>query len=362
MTAIDPASETVSAAQTPVLRRLRLLLPSAAAFLLALVTGAVLILLWGGNPLRAYAALADGAFGSWNSVAETLLRSVPLTFTGLAVAIAFRGGAFNVGAEGQLYVGGTAAAIVALWLPALPGYLLLPLMMAGAMAAGAAWAGLAGVLKLRFGASELITTIMLTYVAIYLVSYLLRGPLQEAAGYLPQTDRLPGAARFAGLVPATRLHIGFLVALATVALMHFLLWRAVWGFRLRVTGLNARAAMAAGMAVDGLSLSAFLISGALAGLAGFMEVVGVQHRMIENLSPGFGYTGIIVALLGQTSPLGVLVAAVLFAGLQVGATTMEAAAGVPATLTIIIQAMVVLFLIGRPAVGQIVRAMRRLKR
>jgi simple sugar transport system permease protein len=120
--------------------------------------------------------------------------------------------------------------------------------------------------------------------------------------------------------------------------------------------------MAAGMAVDGLSLSAFLISGALAGLAGFMEVVGVQHRMIENLSPGFGYTGIIVALLGQTSPLGVLVAAVLFAGLQVGATTMEAAAGVPATLTIIIQAMVVLFLIGRPAVGQIVRAMRRLKR
>lgn len=359
MSAIDPVSANASTAHPAIRRLLQATLPSTGAFLLALAAGAILIILWGGNPLTAYAALADGAFGSWNSIAETLLRSIPLTFTGLAVAIAFRGGAFNVGAEGQLYVGGTAAAVVALWLPALPGYLLLPLMMACAMVAGAVWAGLAGVLKLRFGASELITTIMLTYVAIYLVSYLLRGPFQEAAGYLPQTDRLPAAARFAGLIPATRLHWGFLVTIATVLLTHFLLWRTVWGFRLRVTGLNARAAMAAGMAVGGLSISAFLASGALAGVAGFMEVVGVQHRMIENLSPGFGYTGIIVALLGQTSPLGVFVAAVLFAGLQVGATTMEAAAGVPATLTVIIQALVVLFLIGRPAIDQLVRALRR---
>lgn len=359
MTALDPTTPKTSGAQLAVRLLWQGFLPSAAAFLLALAAGAVLIVLWGGNPLTAYRALAGGAFGSWNSVAETLLRSIPLTFAGLAVAIAFRGGAFNVGAEGQLYVGGTAAAIASLWLPALPGYVLLPLMMAAAMAAGALWAGLAGMLKLRFGASELITTIMLTYVAIYLVSYLLRGPWQEAAGYLPQTDRLPSAARFAGLIPATRLHVGFLITLATVALTQFLLWRTVWGYRLRVTGINARAAMAAGMAVGGLSMSAFLASGALAGMAGFMEVVGVQHRMIENLSPGFGYTGIIVALLGQTSPLGVLIAAILFAGLQVGATTMEAAAGVPATLTVIIQALVVLFLIGRPAIGQVARALQR---
>lgn len=359
MTVLDPTTKNTSGAYVAFRPLLQGILPSAMAFLLALAAGAILIVLWGGNPVTAYAALADGAFGSWNSIAETLLRAIPLTFTGLAVAIAFRGGAFNVGAEGQLYIGGTAAAVVALWLPALPSYFLLPLMIAAAMVAGALWAGLAGMLKLRFGASELITTIMLTYVAIYLVSYLLRGPLQEAAGYLPQTDRLPSGARFASLITSTRLHMGFLVTLATVALTQFLLWRTVWGYRLRVTGINSRAAMAAGMAVSGLSMSAFLTSGALAGVAGFMEVVGVQHRMIENLSPGFGYTGIIVALLGQTSPLGVLIAALLFAGLQVGATTMETAAGVPATLTVIVQALVVLFLIGRPAIGQIARALRR---
>ncbi|NSZ20023.1 ABC transporter permease [Agrobacterium vitis] len=338
---------------------LKAFLPAAAAFLLALVAGAGLILLWGGNPVVAYSALAAGAFGSWNSLAETLLRSIPLTFTGLAVAVAFRGGAFNVGAEGQLYVGATAAAACALWLPSLPGYLILPLMMAGSMVAGAAWAGLAGVLKLRFAASELITTIMLTYVGIYLVSYLLHGPLQEAAGYLPQTERLPAAARFASLIAGTRLHMGLLVTLGAAVVMQFLIWKTVWGFRLRVTGLNTRAALAAGMAVGGLSMSAFMVSGALGGLAGFMEVVGVQHRMIETLSPGYGYTGIIVALLGRTSPLGVVIAAVLFAALQVGATTMEAAAGVPATLTVIIQALVVLFLIGRPGIDQLIHILRR---
>ncbi|MBN9018640.1 MAG: ABC transporter permease [Rhizobiales bacterium] len=320
------------------------------AVVLALAVGAVLILAWGASPVTAYAALLDGAFGSWNSLGETLLRAIPLTFTGLAIAIAFRGGTFNLGAEGQLFLGATAAAWVGLAMPTLPAPLLIPAMILTAAFVGALWSLLAGVLKLRFGANELITTIMLNYIAILFVSYLLRGPLQEAAGYLPQTERLSANARFPALIAGTRLHLGFLLALAAVVLAHIALWHTSWGFKLRVVGLNARAALNAGYNVRLLTLSAFVISGVLAGLAGYMEVVGVQRRMIENLSPGFGYTGIIVALLGQTSPFGVLAAAILFAGLQVGGSTMQTASGVPSTLTTIIQGLVVLFVIGRGAV------------
>lgn len=316
---------------------------------LALLIGAVLIIAWGANPLTAYAALLDGAFGSWNSLSETLLRSIPLTFTGLAIAIAFRAGAFNLGAEGQLFLGATAAAFVGLALPGLPPLVVIPSMIVTAMVVGALWSLVAGVLKLRFGANELITTIMLNYVAILFVSYLLRGPLQEAAGYLPQTERLGSNARFPALIESTRLHMGFLLSLVAVAACHFALWHTSWGFKLRVVGLNARAAFNSGYKVTAITISAFLVSGALAGMAGYMEVVGVQRRMIENLSPGFGYTGIIVALLGRTNPIGVLFAAILFAALQVGGTTMQAASGVPSTLTTIIQGLVVLFVIGRGA-------------
>lgn len=328
---------------------------SIGAVVLAMLCGGALIALWGGNPLAAYGALLQGAFGSLNGLSETLLRAIPLICTGLAVALAFRAGTFNLGAEGQLLFGGTAAAVVGLQFTHLPAPLLIAFMMLAAMIAGALWSLLPGVLKLKFGASELITTIMLNYIAVHFISFLLYGPLQESAGYLAQTDRLSRDSALPRLITGTRLHIGLLVVLLAALAAHIALWHTVWGYRLRVAGLSARVAQNSGMNVTKLTLTAFLISGALAGLAGYMEVAGVQRRMIEGLSPGYGYTGIIVALLGGTSPLGVVIAALLFAALQVGATAMETQQGVPSTLVTIIQGLVVLFVIGRSVIGLIAK-------
>lgn len=329
------------------------LLGSVFAVLAAFVVGAALIAAVGVNPLTAYSALFEAALGSRNGLAETLLRTVPLAFCGLGIALAFRAGVFNVGAEGQLFLGGTAAAAVGVAGAGLPSLVLLPAMGISAMLAGALWSGLAAWLKLRFRADELITTIMLNYVAIHLVGFLLHGPLRDPNAALAQTARLTADARLPVLLSGTRLHAGILIVVIAVILAHLFLWKRTNGFRLRVVGLNPRAALNAGMNVRGTILFGFLICGALAGLAGFAEVAGVQRRMIENLSPGFGYTAIIVALLGQTNPFGVLAAAFLFAALQIGATTMESAAGVPGTLTTVIQGLVVLFLLGRPAIAML---------
>jgi simple sugar transport system permease protein len=323
------------------------------AIIAAFLVGAVLIAAVGVNPLTAYAALFDAALGTKNGLAETLVRTVPLALCGLGIALAFRGGVFNVGAEGQLFLGGTAAAAVGVAGAGWPSFVLLPAMALAAMLAGGLWSGLAAWLKLRFRADELITTIMLNYVAIHLVSFLLHGPLKEPDGALAQTARLTSDARLPVLLIGTRLHAGILIVLVAVVLAQLFLWKRTNGFRLRVVGLNPRAAENAGINVRAMILLGFLVCGALAGLAGFAEVAGVQRRMIENLSPGFGYTAIIVALLGSTNPVGVLAAAFLFAALQIGATTMESAAGVPGTLTTVIQGLVVLFLIGRPALSML---------
>jgi ABC-type uncharacterized transport system permease subunit len=351
-----------SAAET--LRRFVLpksLFSSAAALLLAFAVGAILISLEGVNPLTAYGTLLEASLGSTNGLAETAIRTVPLALCGMGIALAFRTGVFNVGAEGQLYIGGVVAAAIGAALPGLPQFVLLPAMALGAIIAGALWSALAGWLKLKFRSDELITTIMLNYVAIFFVAYLLHGPLQEAGSALAQTARLTPEARLPVILPMTRLHAGIIVVVILAIAAQIFLWRSVWGFRFRAVGHNARAAQNAGIGVGRVVILGFLACGALSGLAGFMEVAGVQRRMIENLSPGFGYTAIIVALLGQTNPIGVFLAAVLFAALQIGSTTMESAVGVPSALTTIIQALVVLFLVAQNVVPMLRGVLRRRK-
>jgi ABC-type uncharacterized transport system permease subunit len=319
------------------------------AVVLALAIGAILILSSGHGVPSAYAAMLRGAFGSSQSLANTLVETVPLALVGVALALSFRIGLFNIGAEGQLLMGGLAAGVVGGLLPNAPAYVVLPAMAASAAAAGGLWAGIAGALKVYLKSNEVLNTIMLNYVALYLVTYLLNGPLRDPSSALAQTRRLSPAAGLPILWPGTTLHEGILLAVAVAVAAQVWLFRRVGGFRLRVIGLNPQAAANSGLPVRRTLLLTFAVGGALAGLAGFCQVAGVQGRMIVDLSPGYGYSGIVVALIGRNSPLGVLLAAFFFGALSVGGQAMETSVGVPASVVTVIQYLVVLLIVARGA-------------
>jgi len=297
-----------------------------------------------GDALR---ALFAGAFGSWYAFGSgTLVRATPLILTGLAVAIAFRAGVFNIGAEGQFLVGAMAQAAVALSLPALPAVVLLPVALGSGMVAGAAWAWIAAVLRNRFRVLEVISTIMLNFVALYLVSYLVRGPLQEATHIYPQTSAIMDAARLPRLGTTTRLHLGFAIAVIACVAAWWMMKHTAAGFRLRAVGANPFAARSAGLIdTERTSTRAFLASGALAGLAGAIEVAGVTFALYENISPGYGFTAIAVALLARLHPLGVIVTGITFGALEAGAAAMQRDAGVPSVVVSVIEALIILALV-----------------
>jgi ABC-type uncharacterized transport system permease subunit len=303
----------------------------------------------------ALGAFWRGSFGTRYAIASaTLVRAVPLTLAGLAVALAFRAGVFNIGAEGQLLAGAAVGAAVAGPLAAtgMPAIVALPLTIVAGAAAGGGWAGIAAWLRSRFGVLEVISTILLNFVAINVVGFLVRGPLQEPTGIYPQTEALPAIVRLPVLIPSTRLHWGVVIALLSAVALWVYLRQTAGGFRLVMTGANPFAAeRAGGIDVRGVSTRAFLLSGALAGTAGVVEVTGVTYALYENLSPGYGYTAIAVALLARLHPLGVVVAGVLFGALDVGASAMQRDAGVPSVLVHTITAVAILGVVAasRPA-------------
>ncbi len=324
---------------------------TAAAFVAGL--GLLLVVLHY-DPGRAAAALLKGAFGSWYAIGSgTLVRATPLVLTGLAVAIAFRGGVFNVGAEGQFLVGATAATAVALYNSALPSTALVPLCFVAGAGAGAIWAGIAAVLRTRFHVLEVISTIMLNFAATYLVSYLVRGPMQEPTRVYPQTSPVPRSAELPRLFEGTRLHVGFLVALIAAGIAWWVMRSTAAGFRLRVTGANPDAAKIAGrIDVQRVVFSAFAISGAVAGLAGAIEVQGVTFALYENISPGYGYTAIAVALLARLDAVLVIPAGLVFGALEAGAAAMQRDAGVPSVVVSIVEAALILALLASRGIRQ----------
>jgi simple sugar transport system permease protein len=313
------------------------------------------LLLIGGFPiLRGLEALWTGSFGSWYAfTSAALVRAVPLLLTGCAVALAFRGGVFNIGAEGQLLVGAASAATVALAVPVAGTdvSIWIAAALTAAAVGGALLAAVAAFLRLRYGVLEVISTIMLNFVAVHVVSYLVRGPLQEPTHVYPQSATIDQALRLPHISGAGRLHVGFVLALMLAVAAGWMLRYTAAGFRLLATGENpSAAASAGGIDVRGTTTRVFLLSGALAGLAGGVEVLGVTFALYENISPGYGYTAIAVALLARLDPWRVVVTAVLFGALEAGAGAMQRDAGVPATLVSVIEASLILVAVGVQAI------------
>lgn len=295
----------------------------------------------------ALAALVRGAFGSWYAITSaTIVRMVPLGFAGLAVAIAFRAGVLNVGAEGQLLMGAAIATALALPLHDTSPWLAIPIMIAGGAVAGSLWAMIAGVLRLRFGVLEVISTIMLNFVALNLVGWLVRGPLQEPQRVNPQSLSLPPSLQLPVLMEGTRLHAGVPLLVVTAAALGWWLFNTASGFRVRSVGANSRAAHSAGeIAVGSTLLLTFALSGLLAGMGGAVEYLGVTYALYENFSPGYGYTAIAVALLARLHPVGVLGTALLFGALEAGANAMQRDAGVPNVVVTVVEAVLILLVV-----------------
>jgi general nucleoside transport system permease protein len=314
---------------------------------LALLAGLVILVIGlessGYDSATALSAMWRGAFGSWYAITSgTLVRAIPLILIGLGIAFAFRAGAFNIGAEGQFYAGAIAATWIGLQVGDWPLPLAVVAPLAGAIVAGALWIALPVWLKARFGVLEVISTLLLNFVAEGLVSLMVLGPLQEARGVYPQSDAVALEARLP-FIPGTRLHWGFVAAILIAVGLWFLLSRTVWGFRLRAAGTNPRAAWIVGrVPVVTMTAVAMLGSAMLAGLAGGMEITGVTFALFQNLSPGFGFTAIAVALLARLHPLGVIVTGILFAALETGAAGMQRDAGIPAVAVYVVEAVVIL--------------------
>lgn len=318
------------------------------ALIAAIVASTVAILGASGFDVSpALTALIAGSVGSVDAIGSaTLVRATPLMLTGLAVAVAFQAGVFNIGAEGQFLMGAAATAATALAGRALPPVLLLPLVLAAGAAAGGAWASVASVLRTRFHVLEVISTIMLNFIAAYLISYLVRGPLQEPTHVFPQTESIVDGGRLPHLWPGTRLHLGFVIACAACVATWWVVRYTAAGFRLRIVGANPFAAKSAGQIdLRRVTARAFLLSGALAGLAGAVEVTGVTLALYENISPGYGYTAIAVALLARLDAMAVIATGVLFGALEAGATAMQRDAGVPSVVVSIIEAAIILVLV-----------------
>jgi ABC-type uncharacterized transport system permease subunit len=379
-----------------------LLVPILAVFS-ALVIGALIIAAsnadvraaWGNvlsNPLGtlsitwlavrdAYVALFEGAVGSPARIAqaigtlrstgesrellealrpfaESLVISTPYIFAGLAVALGFRGGLFNIGAEGQLFAGGLASAYVGYSISGLPWYIHLPLALLAGIVAGAIWGAIPGFLKARTGAHEVINTIMMNYVAFRLTDYLLQGGPMTRPDGLPITPEIKPSSYLPSLFPRPmRLHVGFFLALAVAALVYWFLWKTTRGFEIRMVGANPNAARYAGVRITRTTVLTMALSGALAGLAGANQVLGLDHKLVRAFSTGYGFDSIALALLGNSHPVGVVLSSLLFGFLRGGAARMQSVANVPVELIRIVQGMVIIFV----AAPEIIRGLYRLK-
>lgn len=340
-----------------------LLIPTL-AIVTAIILGGLVIAAVGGDAFAAYAGLFEGSFGSVKAISETAIWSTPYIFAGLAVALAFKGGLFNIGGEGQLALGATTSAWVGYALPGLLGYDLplwihLPLAIGAGMLVGFLWGAIPGALKAYTGAHEVINTIMMNYIALNFVSYLMNGPMKDKnpLNVIARTPLIAESARISPLFDGLRVHWGFILALVMAFAVWYLLWKTTLGFEIRTVGSNPEAAKYAGINVKKIMTLSLALSGLLAGLAGAVEVTALNYRHELGFSQGYGFDAIAIALLGKNHPLGVVLAAILFAAMRNGATRMQFLTQIPVDIISVIQALILLFV----AADAIVRYIYRIK-
>lgn len=310
------------------------------AILVSLAIGALILLLAGYDVGKAFASLWLGTFRNLFSITSTINRSSPLIFVGLAVAFAFRGSVFNIGAEGQFLMGAVFATAVGVNFTSLPGFLLIPLMVIAGALGGAIWAFIPGFLKAKYEVSEVITTIMFNYIALYFIGFLVRGPMRDPGRAEPQSYTIAEQGFLPSILPGTRLHFGYFLGIIFAVLLFYLLFKTFIGYEVRAVGFNRHAAKYGGISVEKTITSTMLISGALAGIGGALELANV-HYLLEGISPGYGYTGISIAVLAGSNPIGIIFTSLLFGALSSGAMTMQRMAGVSASFVNIFQGVMI---------------------
>jgi len=317
------------------------ILPTLLAIAAAFSAGAVLLLITGYSPIDAYGAMLIGAFGDKFGIGQTLTQATPIIFTGLAFLLASKSGLFNIGIEGQLIVGGFAAAIVGIYFEGLPAFIHVPLALLSGALAGGLWGLIPAILKTKLNAHEVITTMMLSYVASYLTSYLVNYPF-KAPGWVAQTTTIAPSAELPRILWPTQLSVAIIIAFLLAIAIHYFLEKTKLGYEIRAVGFSPMVAENNGIDVNRKMILALVISGAIAGMGGAGEIMGVHRRFIDGFSPGYGWDGIAVALVGRLNPIGTIFVAILFGALRSGSMTMTRSVGVPLDIISMLQSLVII--------------------
>lgn len=321
------------------------------AMVIALFLGGILLILLDVEPLEAYKSIFVGAFGEKAGVIQSLVKATPLLLVGLGITIAFKASVINIGGEGQIILGALGATSWALYFREWPMWALVPTSLVVSFITGAFWGFIPGILKAKFKVNEILSTVMLNAIALQLMNLLVRGPLMDPEGistgmFLAQSEKLPKTAWLARLVPQSLLNSGAIIAVVLAIVVYIFLWRTTIGFRIRAVGLNPHASRYAGMNVPFYQALSLTLAGGFAGVAGAVEVMGVHHRLIEGITGGYGFSGIVAALFGGLHPIGLIPASYLFGSLLVGADKMQRATQVPSALIQVLLGLVVLFVVG----------------
>lgn len=314
---------------------------------LALLIGAVLVIISGNSPIEAYSTIISGAFGSKLRLSELLIKMIPLTIMALGISIAYKAQLWNIGADGQFTMGAIASAAIGIYVE-LPPFLIIPLSILSAILAGALWAGLAGWLKTKFNANEVITTLMFNYIATYFLAFLVYGPMMDPNGELAQSQVLKDSLKIPLLFSNCRIHAGIIIMILIIVLMLFF-WKTPLGYKTDLIGQGEKVSTYAGVNVKRTIIITMMISGAFAGLAGWNETYGVQYRLLEGISSGYGDIAVVIALLGELNPLGIVISSFFFSILMVGGSCMQRMTNVPYSIVDVIKGLIIIFVIARTA-------------